>query len=302
MAEAITTEGLSKSFGSRLVVDQVDLRVPQGAVFAFLGPNGAGKSTTIRMLLGLIRPQKGHVHLLGQPLVTHRLWALARVGSLVESPSLYPHLTARETLRLYAGLLGRTHRDIERALTLVGLGATASKLVRQFSLGMKQRLSLAQALLAEPQLLILDEPANGLDPGGIQEMRELMRQLARDQGMTVFLSSHLLGEVDQLATDLAILSAGRLVFQGTAHELGAKRRARLCVEVTRPADAAALLDRLGWSVQREEDRLVLAATAPPAAVNRALVEAGFDVTALTAQVDALEQVFFGLTREPGVPS
>jgi ABC-2 type transport system ATP-binding protein len=296
MSSVIETHQLTKAFAGRPVVRSVDLVVPRGAIYAFLGPNGAGKSTTIRMLLGLLRPDAGSVALLGSPFESHRLALLPRIGSLVEAPSLYPHLTGAENLGLYASLRRRGAKDISRVLTLVGLADVGTKRVNHYSLGMKQRLALAQALLAEPELLILDEPANGLDPAGIQEMRELMRSLAASHGVTVFLSSHLLSEVDQLATHIGVLSDGALAFQGTSTLLADRRRARLRIGVDRPSEAAAVLEARGWPVTRDGDTLIAAPDAPAAQLNRALLEHGHEVHALTREADSLEDVFFSLTK------
>jgi ABC-2 type transport system ATP-binding protein len=246
-------------------------------------------------VLGLLTPDAGTVEVLGLPFAPNRIAILARIGALVETPSLYPHLTATENLAIPARLLRRGPADIRNALATVGLENVGNKLVRHFSLGMKQRLGLAQALLAKPELLILDEPTNGLDPAGIQEMRELIRALP-SQGVTVFVSSHLLSEVDQLATDVGILSQGAMVFQGTTQDLATRRRDRLRIGVDRPADAAQTLATHGWTVSREADWIIAAPDVPPAAVNRTLVEAGYDVWALTRQTDSLEDVFLGMTQ------
>ena len=262
--DVIVTEGVSKAFGSVPAVRDLSLQVGQGRVYAFLGPNGAGKSTTIRILLGLLRPSSGSVALFGRPLEQHRLEILARTGSLVENPSHYPHLTARENLEIPRRILDAPRSDIDRVLTMVGLEKTASKLVRSFSLGMKQRLGLAQALLGKRELLILDEPTNGLDPAGISEMRTLIRRMPAEHGITVFLSSHLLGEVEQVATDVGILSQGSLVFQGPIAELARLRRSRLRIHVDRPGEAAALLGSLGWITDWRGHALVADDTAAAA--------------------------------------
>jgi lantibiotic transport system ATP-binding protein len=296
MSEVIQTERLSRAFGGQPAVRELDLAVPKGSVYAFLGPNGAGKTTTIRLLLSLLRPDSGAIHIFGLPLITERLAILRRVGSLVETPSVYPHLTATENLAIPARLLNRRTCDITRALATAGLGAVGQKLVRNFSLGMKQRLGLAMALLAQPELLILDEPTNGLDPAGIHEVRQLLRSMPTEHGVTVFLSSHLLSEVEQLATHVGMLSQGAMVFQGTVASLSDRRRARLRVIVDRPSDAAAHLESRGWIVERHDDALIASAEAPAAAINRSLVEAGFEVHLLARETDSLEQVFLGMTH------
>lgn len=296
MPEVIHTERLSRAFNGQPAVRALDLRVPEGSVYAFLGPNGAGKSTTIRLLLGLLKPDTGSIKIFGLPLATARLQVLYRVGSLVESPSLYPHLTAKENLAIPARLLHRRKSDIDRALATAGLGDVGRKIVRAFSLGMKQRLGLAMALLAEPELLVLDEPTNGLDPAGIHEVRQLLRAMPSEHGVTVFLSSHLLSEVEQLATHVGILSQGEMLFQGTLETLSERRQSRLRVIVDRPAEAAVFLENLGWPVERQGEALVAAAGAPAARINRSLVEAGFDVHLLAEETDSLEQIFLGMTR------
>ena len=215
----IETSGLTKVYGDAAVVDGVDLAVPQGSVYGFLGPNGAGKSTTIRMLLGLVRPTRGTVRLFGEELTPQRRSVLRLVGGLAETPSLYPHLTARDNLRVTALLREVPPRRIDEVLEVVGLAHAARQRVGTFSLGMKQRLGLALALLSEPLLLVLDEPTNGLDPAGIREMRALVSALPRRFGTTVFLSSHLLHEVERVATHVGVLHRGRLLFQGPTSEL-----------------------------------------------------------------------------------
>ena len=296
MSDVIHTGQLSRAFNGQPAVRALDLAVPKGSVYAFLGPNGAGKSTTIRLLLGLLKPDSGSIHLFGLPLKTERLEILRRVGSLVESPSLYPHLTAPENLAIPARLLNRKASDITQALAMAGLGSVGRKLVRNFSLGMKQRLGLAMALLAQPELLILDEPTNGLDPAGIHEVRQILRAMPEQHGVTVFLSSHLLSEVEQLATHVGMLSQGTMVFQGKVAGLSDRRRARLRVIADRPADAAALLESRGWTVERQGDALIADPTVPAAVINRTLVEAGYDVHLLTHETDSLEQIFLGMTH------
>jgi ABC-type multidrug transport system ATPase subunit len=296
MPEVIRTERLARAFNRQPAVRSLDLAVPQGSVYAFLGPNGAGKSTTIRLLLGLLRPDSGSIHIFGLPLATERLAVLHRVGSLVETPSVYPHLTATENLAIPARLLNRSRRDIDRALAVAGLSHVGRKLVRAFSLGMKQRLGLALALLAQPELLILDEPTNGLDPAGIHEVRQLLRAMPAEHGVTVFLSSHLLGEVEQLATHVGMLSQGDMVFQGTVERLSERRRSRLRIVVDRPAEAAVLLEARGWDVERQDEALIAATSAPAATINRTLVEAGFDVHQLVHESDSLEHIFLGMTH------
>jgi ABC-type multidrug transport system ATPase subunit len=215
MSDIITTSGLCKQYGKVLRVKDLDLSIPEGAVYGFLGPNGAGKSTTMKMILGLVRPSAGTIAVFSNRLSnSNRLSILKKVGSLIESPSYYGHLTGKENLRIVSTLKGVPEKDIDRVLHVVRLENQKEKKVSQYSMGMKQRLGLACALLGSPKLLILDEPTNGLDPAGIQEMRELICSLPKQYGMTVMVSSHLLSEIDQIATSVGIISRGELIFQG----------------------------------------------------------------------------------------
>ena len=206
MDECVVTVGLCKRYGNETCVDRLSLKVPEGAVYGFLGPNGAGKTTTLKMLLGLVHPSEGSVRMLGHELTSlTRLAVLKEVGSLIESPSYYGHLTARENLEIVRRLRGLPAGEIDEALRTVRLDGQARKPVSHFSLGMKQRLGIAAALMGRPRLLLLDEPTNGLDPSGIQEMRELIRSLPSRYGMTVIVSSHLLGEIDQMADHVGVI-------------------------------------------------------------------------------------------------
>ncbi len=296
----IETTGLTRRFGAETAVDGLNLRVEAGSVFGFLGPNGAGKTTTIRMLLGLIRPSSGHVRLFGRELDGNRLHAFRRVGALVETPSLYPHLTGRENLEVTRRLLDLPTSAIDRALARVGMTGAAGKLVRHYSLGMRQRLGLAMALMPEPELLILDEPMNGLDPAGIHEIRSLVAALPREHGITVFLSSHLLSEVEQTATHLGIIGRGRLLFQGTLAQLQARRGTRLLLGTDRAEQARRLLTDAGWEIRASSNDVlhVAASTSEDAArVNRLLVEAGLRVFHVRIEQPSLEETFLSLTRE-----
>lgn len=214
----VQTEGLTKKYGDLLSVNNLDLRVREGRIYGFIGPNGAGKSTTLKMLLGLARPTCGEIEIFGKRMnAKNRIGILGDIGSLIESPSYYGHLTARENLRIQAIMLGVPNTNIDEVLKIVRLDRQSGKKVAAYSLGMKQRLGLAAALLAFPRLLVLDEPTNGLDPAGIQEMRELIRSLPQKYDMTVIVSSHLLSEVDLLAEDIGIIANGKMMYQG---ELG----------------------------------------------------------------------------------
>ncbi|HKR59631.1 MAG TPA: ABC transporter ATP-binding protein, partial [Pyrinomonadaceae bacterium] len=292
----ISTQAITKLFKGKAAVRDLSLSVEEGSIYAFLGPNGAGKSTTIRMLLGLLRPSKGDVALFGKDLRSHRREILARTGSLVESPSLYEHLSARENLEIPRRILEAPRSDIDRVLQVVGLADVGKQLVKTFSMGMKQRLGLAKAFLGKRELLILDEPTNGLDPAGIQEIRSLLRRLPTEHGVTVFLSSHLLTEVEQVATHVGMLSQGELVFQGSVAELKRLRSSRVRIGVSDMESALALLNRRGWEVRRLDGHLVGSDINAAAPMNRALIEAGFEVHHLTVESDSLEEVFLKMTE------
>jgi ABC-2 type transport system ATP-binding protein len=289
-----------KSYGSVAAVRGLSLHVPPRSVYGFLGPNGAGKSTTIRLVLGLQRPERGKVYLFGQALEANRLALLRRIGSLVESPSLYENLTGRENLEVHRRLLALPRRAIDEALETAGLLAAADRVVRGYSSGMKQRLGLAQALLGDPDLLLLDEPTNGLDPAGIREVRDLIRDLPNRSRATVFLSSHLLAEVEQVATHLAVLSSGELKFEGTREELDAQSRQTIVSRVDQAERARLLLENLGCRVECEGGRIRIFSEEgrEPAWINAALVRAGIAVSELGVQHRALEDFFLELTAAP----
>ena len=296
----IETHGLTRRFGKQLAVDDVNLIVPEAGVYGFLGPNGAGKTTAIRMLLGLCRPNAGEVHLFGLPLAANRLSLLRRVGALVESPSLYPHLTGRENLEVTRRVLGAQRELIDTALRSTKLTQDANRRVCEYSLGMRQRLGLALALLTKPELLILDEPTNGLDPAGIHEMRDMIRSLPAEFGVTVFLSSHLLSEVEQIASHIGIIHEGRLLFQGTLSDLQADQQVQLTLGVNEADQAIDTLTAAGWSVQRRADGLlaVSAKTSEEAVqINKLLVEQGIEVFHLSLVRASLEDIFLALTGE-----
>lgn len=295
----IETRGLTRRFGARLAVDDLNLRAPEAGVYGFLGPNGAGKTTAIRMLLGLIRPDAGEVNLFGAPLASDRQTLMRRVGALVEAPSLYPHLTGRENLEVTRRMLGAPRALIDRALDIVKLAQDAHRRVREYSLGMRQRLGLGLALLNKPDLLILDEPTNGLDPAGIHEMRDLLRRLPAEFGVTVFLSSHLLSEVEQTASHIGIIHEGRLLFQGTLSELRDEHRAQLTLGVNQTEEAVGCLTADGWGVRLRADGMlsVSATTAEEAVrVNNLLVGRRLEVFHLAPAQVSLEDIFLTLTN------
>lgn len=303
---AVATDCLTRRFGDTCAVDTLTLRVPPSSVYAFLGPNGAGKSTTIRMLLGLTRPDSGEVHIFGAPMNrNNRRTLLRRIGSMVERPSLYPHLTGYENLQVAQKLILLKPSSIDRVLRIVRLEGDAHRLVKTYSQGMRQRLAVAMALLPEPDLLILDEPTNGLDPACMIEMRELVRSLPTEQGITVFLSSHLLAEVEQIASHVGIIGRGRLLFEGTLEKLQSRRCNRILIETDRPVIAAEVLLREGWRWEIISDS-ALAAELPGresvACAASALISAGVRLYQIQSVRPSLEDLFLDLTREVGLGS
>lgn len=305
-APVIETRGLTKRYrGGQLAVDGLDLTVPGGSVFGFLGPNGSGKTTTIRMLMGLIDPTSGTASVLGRPMPDAARTVLPQVGALIEGPALYGFLSGRDNLLRYdradPTADPRTRRDrVGDALNRVGLAAAGAKKARAYSLGMKQRLGLAAALLRPRRLLVLDEPTNGLDPQGMREIRTLVRELAAE-GTTVFLSSHLLDEIEQVCTHVAVMARGRLLTQGPVADLAAGARGRLAVTTPDQADAARILKEHGvGTVTVDGDRV--RADAPPGSVeladlNAALVHGGVRVRSFGVERASLEDAFVALTGE-----
>jgi ABC-2 type transport system ATP-binding protein len=299
---AIETSGLTKRFGERAAIDNVDLHVPRGSAFGFLGPNGAGKTTMIRMLLGLTHASAGSMSLLGHPVPAERGEALARVGAIVEEPRFHPYLSGRENLRIVAAARGAgASTRIAPALARVGLADRADEKVKKYSLGMRQRLGVARCLLADPLLLILDEPTNGLDPGGIQEFREMIREMVEQEGRTVFLSSHLLDEVEKICDAAAIVDRGKVVTQGAIADLAeGGTRHELIVGVDDLERALSVLHGLEQVREaRQGDgglRVVLAGgPATAAEVNAKLVGAGLAVARLEPVRHSLEQRFLEIT-------
>jgi ABC-2 type transport system ATP-binding protein len=301
---ALASGGLTKQFrGGQVAVDSIDLAVPAGSVYGFLGPNGSGKTTTIRMLLGLIQPTSGRHEVLGEPMPARLADALPRVGSLVEGPAFHGHLSGRANLarldaadRTASRATARTR--IEQALDRVGLLAAADKRYRAYSLGMKQRLGIATSLLRPRDLVILDEPTNGLDPQGTREVRSLIRQIAAD-GTTVFVSSHLLAEVEQICTHLGVMRHGQLVFQGPLGQLRSSAPARLLVRTPHPALAVKVLNELGVAGVAESGNEVTAELGRmlPEEVCERLVLAGVPVAGLETPMRSLEDEFVELTGE-----
>lgn len=300
MQTVIETKALCKQYGPHTAVDHVELHVPQGCVYGFIGPNGAGKSTTMKMLLGLIHPTAGRVRLLGQELTEKsRLPLLRQTGSLIESPAGYLHLTAQENLEIVADLKGVPHKDIGRVLDIVHLTQDRNRRVGQYSLGMKQRLGIAMALLGSPKLLILDEPTNGLDPAGIQEMRALIRNMPAATGATVLISSHLLGEMEQMVEQVGIIDHGHILFEGPLTELQRHSRGNVTLRLLDPAKATPILRANGLTAH--SDSCVV--TLPPlqdallADLVQKLAACGAGVVELTPRTKTLEEIFLSLTSE-----
>ena len=294
----IETHDLCKQYGNALRVAHLDLDVPEGSVYGFLGPNGAGKSTTLKMILGLVRPTAGSIRVLGKSMDSkNRLAVLRQVGSLIESPSYYGHLTGEETLRIVQTLRGVPEKNIREVLQIVRLDGQRGKKVAHYSLGMKQRLGLAAALLGFPRLLILDEPTNGLDPAGIQEMRELICSLPERFGMTVVVSSHLLSEIDQMADHVAIIREGELVFQDTLEALHGRSRHHLALRTTNNAVAKAILQEKSVPCQEEEGYLILPILSDELAgqLTRLLGARNLGVIRLEERQKSLEDIFLELT-------
>ncbi len=300
--QAIETSGLTKFFGKQKVVDELALSVPTGSVFGFLGPNGSGKTTTIRMLLGLLTPDAGDVRLLGQPIPAASDQALPLIGALIDGPACYPWLSGRQNLWRFDASGPDSQRStrkarIEEALGRVGLTAAGDKRFKAYSLGMRQRLGLANALLRPRQLLILDEPTNGMDPQGTREIRHLIRELAAD-GTTVFLSSHLLAEIEQVCTHLAVMSAGRLVAQGSLNELQAATSPVLRVDTDDVQAAEAILFASGLKTTTEVNQITsVIGDVRPEDVCRRLVEGGVGVRRFVVERPSLEDTFVALTGE-----
>lgn len=296
---AIETRDLRRRFGPTLAVDGVSLSVPRGCVYGFMGRNGAGKTTTLKMLLGLVRPDAGTIYIAGRNALADRLGAARCVGALLEAHGFYAHLSGRENLDLTRSLLGLRRSELDRVLDIVGLTPDAGRRVGGYSLGMRQRLGIARALLGSPEVLILDEPTNGLDPDGIADMRDFLRTLPARANATVLLSSHLLGEVEQVADRVGIIHQGRLVLQDDLATLRAGQAPQLQLGCDAPDRARALILSMGLTPDPDSDRITLAPGADvretARALNRGLVEAGIGVHELTPQARSLETIYRDIT-------
>jgi ABC-2 type transport system ATP-binding protein len=304
MAETIEIDSVSYVYPrSSSGVADISLSVGPGTIYGLLGENGAGKTTLMRLMIGLIRPDSGSVRCFGHDLRERRRETLAAIGSLIEMPSLYAHLTAREHLRVFAAYTGAAPEAVERALVLTGIADIANRVVRRFSLGMKQRLALATALLHDPPVLILDEPTNGLDPSGIASMRDLVRRLASEFGKTVIVSSHLLAEVEKTATRIGILHRGRMHFEGTAEDLSRRLgpRSGLLLRTASPEAAANSLRLAGLACRTDPTGLIVEAAgdADAATAIRTLSGAGIDIYEATREAASLEQDYLSLITGAG---
>lgn len=295
----ISTQGLTFNFGNQTVVKSLSLQVPEGSIYGFLGPNGAGKTTTIKLLLNLLQTQEGSIHVFEQELKRHRIQILSQIGSLIEQPAIYLHLSGKENLLNRALLLQIPEQRVDEMLGLVHLTDAAHKKAGQYSLGMKQRLGIALALLPDPKLLILDEPTNGLDPNGIIEVRELLIRLVTKHNKTVFISSHLLAEVERMATHVGIIHHGELLFQGSIKELEALSKPLVQIEAENPVDAANFLTRNNFTVTEvNEHHLFVPYTSKQemAGINALLNKNGHLVYSINKQQKDLEKLFLDITQ------
>lgn len=293
----ITTKALTKKYNDKTAVDHLDLKIPEGSIYGFLGPNGAGKSTTMKMLLGLVKPSFGYMSIFEKEVTEkNRLAILKDTGSLIESPAYYSHLSGKENLQIVCKLKNVPERDINRVLSLVRMENQQNKKVGQYSLGMKQRLALAAALLGSPKLLFLDEPTNGLDPAGILEMRELIRSLP-NHDITVFVSSHLLSEIDQMATDVGIIDNGKLIFQDSLLELHEQSGTKIFLKTQNDQVAWKLLSSHHLPIIQEKNRIYLDSFLEEEIIKavRLCVEADIGVLRIEEEQRSLEDIFLNLT-------
>lgn len=298
----LQTNELTKSYKNHQAVNSVNLEIPKGKIYGFLGPNGAGKTTTIRMLLGLVKPTDGKVSIFGKNFKKDRLSILSKVGSLVENPSYYGHLNAIENLKVYSILLGVPKKRIDEVLEVVRLTHAKKKKVKDYSLGMKQRLGIAIALLGEPELLILDEPTNGLDPEGIHEIRSLIKDLSANKGITILISSHLLSEIDQIADYVGIISKGKLVFQDKISVLRQKSQANIQIRMDKPSQGLKKFLNKGITAELKNSAVAIKET-DNNTVSKAikiLVENNISVYRVEEQKQSLEDIFLNVVKEESV--
>lgn len=301
MVDIMRTTGLQKSYKGTVAVNDVNIHIPKGAVYGFVGPNGAGKSTVMKMILNLIHPDAGEVHLFGEKVTDHSYEIFKKVGSIIENPCFYEKMTARQNLDLHCEYMGFPNKTrIDEVLEMVGLAGAAEKQIRHYSLGMKQRLAIARAILARPEFLILDEPINALDPEGIREMRTLFQRLNRDEGTTIFISSHILSEVDLIADTIGILHHGKLLAELPIEEIHKRQTEYLNLQVDNVAHTAALLEKMGitnFSVLDKEFIRIYDSSVSGKALSKILIENGIGLESLGRNHDTLEDYFFQLTEE-----
>ncbi len=295
----ISTEGLTFNFGNQTVVKSLSLQVPEGSIYGFLGPNGAGKTTTIKLLLNLLKTQQGSIHIFDKELQSNRINILSQIGSLIEQPAIYLHLSGKENLLNRALLLQIPEKRVGEMLSLVHLTDAAHKKAGQYSLGMKQRLGIALALLSDPKLLILDEPTNGLDPNGIIEVRELLIRLVNEHQKTVFISSHLLSEVERMATHVGIINRGELLFQGSINDLQTLNQPQVQIETDNTVDVANFLTRNNLTVTEvDEHHIYVPYTSKQnmGEINTLLNKNGYTIFSINKQQKDLEKLFLAITQ------
>lgn len=301
MDDIMETVGLQKSYRGKLVVDDVSIHIPKGSIYGFVGPNGAGKSTVMKMILNLIYPESGEVRLFGEKVTDHSYEIFKRVGSIIENPYFYEKMTARQNLQLHCEYMGFPNKErIDEVLQMVHLQNVEEKQIRHYSLGMKQRLAIARAILTHPEFLMLDEPINALDPEGIREMRNLFLRLNREEGTTIFISSHILSEVDLLADRIGVIRNGKLLTEVPIEEIHKRQTEYISLQVDDVARAAALLEAMeiqNFSVTDSAFIRIYDTDIPGKTLSKTLVENGVGVESLGRRQDTLEDYFFWLTEE-----
>lgn len=293
----IQTQNLNYYFGQQKVLDQLSLEVPKGGIYGFLGPNGSGKTTTIKLLLNLLKSSENNISLFGNQITENRTEILKKIGSLVEQPAIYPHLSGYENLKNRANLLGISDQKVKETLALVGLTDAAKKSAGKYSLGMKQRLGIGLALLDDPELLILDEPTNGLDPNGIIEIRNLIKELAEKQQKTIFISSHLLAEIERIATHVGIINKGKMLFQGSIKELQSLKTSQIIIETSDNQAALTLLQGKYPDVTLDENiQIPFENIEQMGFINHFLIQNGLIVYSIYQQKKDLESLFLDITN------
>tara|TARA_R110000796_G_scaffold252596_1_gene388399 strand:- start:45587 stop:46504 length:918 start_codon:yes stop_codon:yes gene_type:complete len=297
----IQTNNLTFHFGSFKALDQVNLNVPEGSIYGFLGPNGAGKTTTIRILLDLFHSEPGQVKLFDKELLPNKVELLGKVGALIENPSIYKHLTGRQNLEVVRRMIGAPKSRIDEVLKIVRLTDNANKKAKNYSLGMCQRLGLASALLSDPDLLILDEPTNGLDPSGIIEMRELIMRLNKEHGKTIFLSSHILTEIEKMATDVAIIDQGKIMYEGKLDGLHNNDSSQfLEIKLDKVQKAIEVIKELNYTISEHDSKTItlpITDKTDISKINKALVQNDIEVYQLKPTEETLEAIFLNLTKK-----